>query len=138
MDEITGTVEPGDGRGRNLGFPTANLQIEDRTGKALNSGVYACRVRIGPDVPVLDAVVNIGVRPTFDPSTSGSNGRRGPQSDLHVEVHILDFTSGDLYGKTLKVELIEKLRDEERFAEIAQLTAQIERDIEKARSILKT
>ena len=138
MDEITGTVERGDGRGRDLGFPTANLRIEERTEKTLSSGVYACRVRIDPDVLPLDAVANIGVRPTFAPGKSGSNGLRGPQSDLRVEVHILDVSSRDLYGETLRVELIEKLRDEERFAEIAQLTAQIERDVEKARSILKT
>ncbi len=141
MDHIAGTVERGDGRGRGLGFPTANLRIDELKQSSPSSGVYACRVQVGNGTP-LDAVANIGVRPTFDSATdrmstdTGSNGRMR-QSDLRVEVHILDFSSRDLYGETLKVELIEKLRDEERFAEISQLTEQIERDVEKARSILK-
>jgi riboflavin kinase/FMN adenylyltransferase len=123
-DHIAGTVERGEGRGQDLGFPTANLRIDESTERALSSGVYACRVQIGKGMP-LEAVANIGVRPTFD------------ESDVRVEVHILDFSSRDLYGETLQVELIEKLRDEERFAGIGQLTEQIERDVEKARSILK-
>ncbi len=142
MVHIAGTVERGDGRGRGLGFPTANLRIDESKESSPSSGVYACRVEVGNGTPLLDAVANIGVRPTFDSATdrmstdTRSNGRT-PQSDLRVEVYILDFSSRDLYGETLKVELIEKLRDEERFAEISQLTEQIERDVEKARSILK-
>ncbi len=124
---IAGTVERGDGRGQDLGFPTANLKVDESTEHALSGGVYACRVQVGDDGTPLNAVANIGVRPTFASATT----------DGRIEVHILDFSSRDLYGETLRVELIEKLRDEERFTEIGQLTTQIERDVENARSILK-
>jgi len=139
MDQFAGLVERGDGRGKGLGFPTANLRIDAAAERSLRSGVYACRVGIGAQQPRFDAVANIGVRPTFDSTGEGKkpDGCSDGSGDQRrrIEVHILDF-SRDLYGETMEVELIEKLRDEQRFAEIDQLKEQIERDVDRARAIL--
>ncbi|MCP4809637.1 MAG: riboflavin biosynthesis protein RibF [Proteobacteria bacterium] len=113
---LVGVVEQGDQRGRLLGFPTANLT---RTSELLPApGVYA--VRTGDDRP---AVVNIGIRPTFDT-------RR-----MTIEAHLLDF-SGDLYGTELSLHFIARLRGEVRFGGPDALKAQIAQDITAAREIL--
>ncbi len=111
----TGTVVHGDHLGRTLGFPTANLELAEELRPG--HGVYAARV--GEHL----AVVNVGLRPTV----SGQSFR--------FEVHLLDFT-GDLYGQHLRVALVEKLRDEERFSGIDALRAQIARDVDHARRVL--
>ncbi len=116
--EFTGVVIAGEGRGRSIGFPTANLQITPVPDE-LPRGVFAGLVRF--DGEALTAVVNIGCRPTF----SGDGG-------MSVEVHILDFDA-NLYGKSLAVRLGQRLRDEKRFDSAKQLTEQIERDIKNAR-----
>ncbi len=116
----TGRVVAGDHRGAEIGFPTANLDI--RPGLIVPArGVYAA-------VAVLDderipAVVNVGVRPTFD-------GVREV-----VEAHLLDF-SADLYGRDLTLEFIDRLRAETRFESVAALVAQIGADVELARARL--
>lgn len=135
MDQFAGLVERGDGRGIGLGFPTANLRIDAAAERSLRSGVYACRVGIGAQQSRFDAVANIGVRPTFDSTGEGKKPDGSGDQRRRIEVHILDF-SRDLYGETMEVELIEKLRDEQRFAEIDQLKEQIERDVDRARAIL--
>jgi riboflavin kinase/FMN adenylyltransferase len=114
---LLGTVEPGDRRGRDLGFPTANLNLHNEV--LPPDGVYAARVEHRP------AVVNVGLRPTFQHATPGRL----------IEVHILDFT-GDLYGHDLEVALIQKLRGELKFASVAALKEQIRADIELARRVL--
>ncbi len=119
---FSGAVRPGQGRGRRLGFPTANLQVE-RVGR-LPRGVWAGAAR-WEGGPWRGALINIGTRPTF------------AEKGLSIEVHVLDF-SGDLYGKTLEVRLIRRLRGERRFAAAAALAAQIGKDLENAREILKT
>lgn len=112
---IRGVVEGGDRRGRTIGFPTANLgQVVEVLPP---HGVYAV---FADDRP---AVMNLGVRPTVD----GSSRR--------IEVHVLDF-DGDLYGKPMRVHLVGRIRDEKRFANLDELKAQIESDVETARSML--
>ncbi|HXU77509.1 MAG TPA: bifunctional riboflavin kinase/FAD synthetase [Methylomirabilota bacterium] len=115
---LSGKVIPGDGVGRKLGFPTANLEV---AGLALPpGGVYAIHAEV--EGQAFRAVLNIGHRPT----------RNQPAPVLHVEAHLLDFT-GDLYGKDLEVVFVDRLRDEKKFNSMDELRDQIGRDIEAAR-----
>jgi riboflavin kinase/FMN adenylyltransferase len=118
---VLGTVEPGDHRGRELGFPTANLNAHNEV--LPPDGVYAVRAAIGAEQ--FGGVVNIGVRPTF----AGAEPRRV------LEVHILDFAC-DLYGQDIEVLFLSKLRDEQKFESVGALKAQIMADIRKARNTL--
>src|SRR3989304_5118623 len=111
-----GKVGKGDGRGRKMGVPTANLDVETMLGPA--DGVYAGRVDVAGGS--FRAVVNIGVRPTV------SAGRA-------VEGHLLDF-DGPLEGLRLVVRLDRRLREERRFPSIDALKEQIARDIDDART----
>jgi len=118
---LTGQVGHGAGRGRQLGFPTANLEINSRQALPAD-GIYATRAYVaGHTYP---SVTNIGTRPTF------GEGQRT------VEVYLLDF-EGALYTQELRLELIERLRAEKRFSNPEELKAQISRDVEQARSILE-
>jgi riboflavin kinase/FMN adenylyltransferase len=117
---LSGKVLRGDGLGRKLGFPTANL---DTTGLVLPPiGVYAVHADI--EGQMHRAVLNIGCRPTV--------GVAQPQ--LRVEAHLLDF-SGDLYGQPLSLIFAGKLRDERKFDSLAELQSQIARDISAAREL---
>jgi riboflavin kinase/FMN adenylyltransferase len=122
--EIEGRVERGDARGRTIGFPTANVMLDDHLRPA--AGVYAVRVGIEEGGQTLwhDAVANLGQRPTFG------------GSDLRLEAHLFDF-DGDLYGRHLRVALIEHLRRERKFPGIEALKAQIAADAAQARALLK-
>ena len=128
--QIRATVVAGDGRGRGIGFPTANLALGPHQAVPRH-GVYAVRVRIGDgagddgrfDGPVLDGVVNVGVRPTFDGVAEV------------VEAHLFDVDL-DLYGRTLSVDFIARIRDERRFEGIDALVAQITADAAEARRLL--
>jgi riboflavin kinase/FMN adenylyltransferase len=116
---VPGEVVRGDQVGRQLGFPTANVRTApDRLLPA--DGVYVARLRPegGEEIP---AVANLGVRPT-----------RGGRQRL-LEVHALDW-EGDLYGHTVRVEFLDRLRDEQRFPDLEALKAQIGRDVEAARA----
>jgi len=113
---IAGTVTHGDGRGRTLGFPTANLDPERPL--LVPTGVYACRAEV--DGAIHPSVVNVGVRPTF-----GDNA-------LAIEAHLLDVTA-DLYGRSLRLEFVARLRGERKFAGVDALREQIARDVEAAR-----
>lgn len=118
---LTGIVKEGAKRGRTIGFPTANLKIpEERLFPCI--GVYACYTVV--DGIKYKAMVNIGKNPTFD---DGQN--------LHVEVNILDF-SQDIYGKTIEVQLVQKIRDEMKFSGIEALKAQLGLDRETSLKIL--
>jgi riboflavin kinase / FMN adenylyltransferase len=111
-----GEVVHGDKRGRELGFPTANLVPDDRLAVP-GHGVYAAWAHGHP------AAVNVGIRPTF------VTGR-----GLLIEAYLLDF-AGDLYGQTLRVAFAERLRGEKRFESVDELVVQMERDVERAREI---
>jgi riboflavin kinase/FMN adenylyltransferase len=114
---IDGTVVRGDERGRTIGFPTANLCTENEL--LPPHGVYATTVLL--DGVVRASVTNIGVRPTVDAS-----GR------VSVETHIFDFDA-DLYGRSLRIGFVQRLRDERTFESIDALRTQIAADCEKAR-----
>ena len=110
------TVVKGDQRGRELGFPTANIVPDDRLAIP-GHGVYAA---FADGVP---AAVNVGVRPTFE------TGR-----GVLIETYLIDRDE-DLYGKTLRVAFVERLRGEKRFAEVEELIAQMHRDVEDAKRV---
>lgn len=115
---LEGVVVPGDGRGRALGFPTANLEMDPD--QALPArGVYAVVARTAGQEA--KAVANVGQRPTF----GGGGGDR-------VEVHLLDY-SGDLYGENMEVHFFQRLRGERPFVSPDGLTRQVRRDIETVR-----
>lgn len=122
--QLTGTVVEGAKRGRTIGIPTANLAADERRAFPAR-GVYACRAWVN-QTPI-NAVTNIGLRPTFENGTVQAS----------VEAHLLDF-SGDLYGQELTLEFFARLRDEQKFSGIDALVAQIQQDIEAARKILAT
>jgi riboflavin kinase/FMN adenylyltransferase len=117
---IRSTVEHGAKRGRQLGFPTANLQIAPNKLIPPNA-IYASRVEI--DGQTYSGATSVGFRPTFGGNT------------LTVEVFVLDF-DGDLYDKLITVWFVHRLRAEKRFATVAALQQQMARDVEKARRIL--
>ncbi len=118
---LTGTVNKGKGLGRELGFPTANLHIDDTYKLIPAGGVYAVRSLI--DQTEVFGMMNIGTNPTV-----GGTGQ-------HIEIHFFD-TDRDLYGETIRVHLIERLRDERKFNSLEELTAQLERDRKHARTII--
>ena len=134
---FSGPVIAGARRGRTLGYPTANLSATaDRALPA--DGIYACRAVIGeprqfcgerqgkrPGRPLYPAVVNVGTRPTFD------NGAR------LVEAYLVGF-SGDIYGQTLTLHFVERLRGEMRFPDAASLVRQIDQDVVQAQQVLAT
>jgi riboflavin kinase / FMN adenylyltransferase len=118
---IHGPVVVGDQRGRTIGFPTANLEIWKM--RAIPAaGVYVCRATVNEIT--YDAVTNIGVRPTFEASPVPPR----------VEAHLLDFED-DIYGESVKLEFISRLRGEQRFASIDELIHQIQTDVKAAREI---
>ncbi len=117
---LKGRVISGKGRGRILGFPTANLEISSK--KLIpKEGVYATWVYI--DNKKFKGALNIGKNPTFE------------DKKLSIEVHILDF-SEDLYNKTIKIELIKYIRGEQKFPSIEQLVEQIKKDCQVVKEIL--
>jgi riboflavin kinase/FMN adenylyltransferase len=117
---LTGKVISTDKRGRSLGFPTANLNIKQEQALPGN-GVYATIAYV--DGRQFSSATNIGIRPTFG------------GGEKTVETHLINYV-GDLYGKELKVEFVQKLRDEQRFASPEELKKQIEKDIQEAEAIL--
>ncbi|MFA4928919.1 MAG: bifunctional riboflavin kinase/FAD synthetase [Patulibacter sp.] len=120
---LDGTVVQGEQRGRTLGFPTANLFPPP--GRVLpDHGVYACRATVDGDELVRPAAVSIGVRPQFE-------SRFG----VLVEAYLLDF-DGDLYGRRLELEFLDRLRGEQKFAGVDELIAQIQRDADETRRIV--
>ena len=117
---LTGVVQSGKQLGRTIGIPTANLSYPDPL-LHLPYGVYACKVHF--DGKAYPAVTNIGVRPTV----SGEG--------ITVESHLLDFF-GDLYGKTVEISFYDFIRPEQKFSDLTQLKAQIEKDMIQTKTIL--
>jgi len=118
-----GEVVAGDGRGRSIGIPTANLDVwPERV--VPKTGVYVCQAQVGNEV--FGAVTNIGLRPTFE---SGEVTSR-------VEAHLLDFER-DLYGEKIRLSFLARLRAEQKFSGVETLIAQIHADIRQARERLQ-
>jgi riboflavin kinase/FMN adenylyltransferase len=117
---VRGRVLRGKGRGRQLGFPTANLKPEREL--ILAPGVYAARATWQGGRA--DAVVNIGIRPTFG------------EGEYWVEAYLLDF-AGDLYETTLILEFVERIRPEQKFPDVEALRAQVMRDVSTAARLLR-
>ncbi len=116
---VVGQVVEGAGRGRTLGFPTANVRPERPV--LVPPGVYACHASDGSEA--YPAVVNIGVRPTFD------------EHELVIEAYLLDF-AGSLYGRRLRLGFVAHIREERKFPGVEALREQIARDVADARGLL--
>lgn len=121
--QVAGEVVLGDGRGKSLGIPTANLEIWPAR-VIPRAGVYACRAWV--DGRSYGAVANVGVRPTFE----------SQPVPPRVEAHLLDYSS-DLYGQQIQLDFIARLRDEMRFPSVEALVGQIHTDIARGREILR-
>jgi len=122
--QLSGVVVQGAQRGRSLGVPTANLSVWAEHAVPAN-GIYACRARVGGATASLDAVTNIGTRPTFD------NGMRT------IEAHLLDAKrDADLYGQTMALDFIAYQRPEVKYDSVEALVAQMREDVRIAREIL--
>ncbi len=117
---IAGAVIHGDKRGRTIGFPTANVDLGAYLRPAY--GIYAVQVRL-PDGRIVGGAANLGIRPTFEP----------PKELL--ETYIFDF-AGDLYGQTIEVALVERLRGEAKFDSLDALVVQMDDDVARARAII--
>jgi len=118
---LPGRVVHGDGRGRQIGFPTANLEIWEQHAVPAH-GVYAAEARLGDGC--VPAAVNIGTRPTF---TSGQG--------VTIEAHLLDF-QGDLYGQQIALDFIGRIRAEKKFDGLDQLLIQLKQDVAETRRLL--
>jgi riboflavin kinase/FMN adenylyltransferase len=118
---FSGAVVHGDHRGRQMGFPTANLQLEESEKILPPNGVYACYA----DTPKgsFKAMVNVGIRPTFN------------RSNHLLEAHLLGF-SGDLYHRTIRIRFVKRIREEKKFPDMNSLTEQIQRDQQTTERIL--
>ena len=121
---LCGKVVEGVQEGRKLGFPTANIALPYKEKLIPLSGVYAVSVHIEGETSLYPGMMNIGTRPTF-----GENKQT-------LEVHVLDY-SGYLYGKTLSVEFLHRLRDEHRFVNVEELRRQLETDAREVREYLQ-
>ncbi|MEZ5170136.1 MAG: bifunctional riboflavin kinase/FAD synthetase [Acidimicrobiia bacterium] len=120
--EVRGTVETGDRRGRDLGFPTANIAVPDEIAMPAD-GIYAgTLVSAGDERP---AALSLGHRPTF----------HDDQRHSLLEAHVLDF-DGDLYGRSVAVCFVERIRGEEKFDTVDDLVVRIRRDVAETRRIL--
>lgn len=123
LHELSGEVVVGDRRGRQIGFPTANLDVEPV--QRPKDGVYAIVARVldAPAEGLRHGVANLGTRPTFDAGRS-------------VEVHLFDF-DGDLYGKRIRIGFVARIRGERKFDGLDALKAQIDRDCDEAKNALQ-
>lgn len=115
---LTGLVVQGEGRGRTLGFPTANLRIQGKHKMVPAPGVYAVRVRV--PFGMFAGALHVGPRPTF------------PDARPSIELHVLDF-DGDLYGTEVRVEVLHLIRGVQAFSDVEALIRQVTRDVEEAR-----
>lgn len=118
---VEGHVRVGDGRGRGIGFPTANLGLEHTLEPQF--GIYAVRARIDDEARLYEGVASFGMRPMFEVTKP------------LLEVHLFDF-AGELYGRHLSVQFIAYLRGEEKFADLDALKAQMTKDAEEAKRVL--
>jgi riboflavin kinase/FMN adenylyltransferase len=122
--EVRGIVVEGDRRGRELGYPTANVAVPNRCCLPAD-GIYA-GIFVGPDRVERMTAISLGRRPTFYDSAETSL----------LEAYVLDF-DGDLYGEAVEVRFVERLRGEQKFESVDELVAQIERDVDATRGVLR-
>lgn len=120
---LTGTVKRGKGLGRQLGFPTANLYIEEDYKLVPKNGVYIVKSYI--DNTLVYGMMNIGLNPTVNTSTVEKN----------IEIHFFDFEQ-DLYYQKIQIDIIERIRDEQKFDSVTALKVQLEKDKETALDII--
>jgi riboflavin kinase/FMN adenylyltransferase len=118
---MRGTVIKGDQIGRKINFPTANIYIEEKYKLIPREGVYAVKVKVADSW--FAGMLNIGHRPTF------------PGKDFSIEVHILDFNE-EIYGKTIQINLLKRIRDEIKFEDIDSLQNQLIKDRTTVKSLL--
>ncbi len=118
-----GKVVRGAGRGKSIGIPTANLQTLSEDKLSPGVGVYAVLVELPGETILKDGMMNIGYQPTFD------------GTELHLEVNILDW-SGDLYDREVRVEFVERIRNEKKFDSIGGLIEQLNKDRVRCRRLL--
>jgi riboflavin kinase / FMN adenylyltransferase len=115
---LEGVVIKGEGRGKKLGFPTANIQVATDL-MVPQKGVYMTRTRYNG--MTYNSITNIGNNPTFKDT-----------QHLHIETHLFDFDV-DIYGESLDIEFIKKIRDEKKFSTVNELIAQIKSDIDQTK-----
>jgi len=121
---LEGIVVHGQQLGRRLGFPTANLSLDDLLGTIPATGVYAAIATL-PDGHRFKAMVNVGYRPTVDAS----------HHSLTVEAHLCRY-EGDLYGQRIRLDIMSRIRDERRMTSLEQLTAQLALDLQAVDSCI--
>lgn len=117
---VSGTVVGGQRKGREIGFPTANISFADTHKLVPRRGVYATTAKIACQPDERLSMTNIGTRPTFEGNS------------MTIETHILDF-SADIYGETLSVSFLRHIRDERRFGSVSDLISQLQEDAERAK-----
>ena len=121
--EFIGMVIKGQGIGQKLNYPTANLHIENENKIIPKNGVYAVKCKLLNEIA--KGVMNIGKRPTL-----------GNNNNLSIEIHIFNFDK-DIYGEELKVTVIQKIREEQKFENMSNLKNQITIDCKSAHQILQ-
>ena len=126
---LIGKVVHGDGRGRTIGYPTANILVANPNKVIPKQGVYAVQVRKVGSSKIFDAMMNVGIRPTF---SSGEDG-----SKMRLEVHVFDF-SEDVYGQELQIDFVKRIRSEEKFNSVDALIKQLSKDEVRCRAELKS
>ncbi len=119
---IIGTVVQGVHEGRKLGFPTANMRVDDELKLIPENGVYAVKAQIENSPQIWDAMMNIGTRPTFGDNT------------VSLETHIFGL-DGDIYGKRINIRFIHRLRGERKFSSADELSAQLRHDKDEVRKL---
>lgn len=119
--DLDGTVVSGASRGRSLGFPTANLDVEPAVARPL-VGIYAGLAHIGETKR--PAAISVGTNPTF-----------GENDSVRIEAYLLDFDK-EIYDRSIRLEFWKRLRDERRFVSVEELVAQMERDVEATRALV--
>lgn len=120
---FSGIVVRGEGRGKALGFPTANIKL-DPSSVFTEEGIFACRVLLENDPTLYAGALHAGPRPTF------------PDSPSSVEIHLLHFPDQDIYGQQIRFTVIEKIRDTKKFESLKDLTSAITKDVENIAAIL--
>lgn len=126
--EVRGFVRRGDQRGRTIGFPTANVEVPEHfcvPAEGVYAAWYIRDLGDGREV-TLPAAVNIGRRPTFYEDASR----------LSIEAHVIDAVDLDLYGEVARLQFVDRLRGEKKFADVEELIEQLRRDVDRARQLL--